>query len=49
VQPLHSSEDAGHIDGPAIVESPFTTILLPRGTRAMRLANGALRAELGQG
>jgi N-methylhydantoinase A len=48
VQPLHSSGDAGQIDGPAIVESPFTTVLVPRGTCAIRLASGALRVELRQ-
>jgi N-methylhydantoinase A len=49
VQPLHTSEDAGQFEGPALVESPFTTIFVPRGCRAARLANGALRAELRQG
>jgi N-methylhydantoinase A len=49
VQPLHSSDDAGEIDGPVIVESPFTTIFVPQGSRAIRLASGALRVELRQG
>jgi N-methylhydantoinase A len=49
VLPLHSSKDARQFHGPAVVESPFTTIFVPRGIRATRLASGALRAELGQG
>ena len=31
--------------GPAIVESSFTTILVPPGTRATRLPSGSLRLE----
>jgi N-methylhydantoinase A len=48
VQPLHASESAGEIGGPAIIESPFMTIFVPPGTSAIRLASGALRADLVQ-
>jgi N-methylhydantoinase A len=48
-RPLHRSDDVGEIGGPAIVESPFTTIFVPQGSRAIRLASGTLRAELSQG
>jgi N-methylhydantoinase A len=48
VQPLHASEGRGEISGPAIIESPFTTIFVPQRSRAIRLASGALRANLRQ-
>jgi N-methylhydantoinase A len=48
VQPLHVSEDGEEICGPAIVESPFTTIFVPQGSRAIRLASGTLRADVVQ-
>jgi N-methylhydantoinase A len=46
VQPFHVPEDAGEISGPAIVESPFTTIVIPGGSRAVRLPSGTLKVEL---
>jgi N-methylhydantoinase A len=46
VRPLHASESAGEINGPAIIESPFMTIFVPPGTSAIRLASGDLRADL---
>jgi N-methylhydantoinase A len=48
VKPLLASEDSGEIGGPAIIESPFTTIFVPPGTSAIRLASGALRVDLRQ-
>jgi N-methylhydantoinase A len=48
VKPLPAWEDSGEIGGPAIIESAFTTIFIPSGTTAIRLASGALRTDLVQ-
>jgi N-methylhydantoinase A len=47
--PLHrfaALPEGAAIAGPAIVESPFTTILLPPGSRGRRLPSGTLAATL---
>ena len=36
------------IAGPALVESAFTTVVLPPGSRAVRRASGSLSVEVGQ-
>jgi N-methylhydantoinase A len=49
--PLHDFErlTVGHsIDGPAIVESPFTTIVVDPGARARKLASDSLLIEPGR-
>lgn len=48
VQPLQAIKDGGEIFGPAIVESPFTTIFIPKGRHAIGLASGSLKVELPQ-
>jgi N-methylhydantoinase A len=47
VVPLHGFdlEEVVPVEGPAIVESPFTTIFVPTGGRVTRLPGGDLKAE----
>jgi hypothetical protein len=45
VQPLHAQNQSGEIPGPTIIESPFTTIFVPQGSRAIRLASRTLMVE----
>lgn len=46
VHQLGSVPEAFRISGPAIVESPFTAIVLQPGTKAYRLGDGALVVDL---
>lgn len=45
VRPLHAPDQSEQIRGPAIVESPFTTIFIPCGSCAVRLSSGTLMVE----